>query len=160
MKIELSQRDMVNLMIDHIKECGKHNSGTYNKGDPTHYEKGEARLEIMYGYSLPKSFAIEGCNHTTQELPCDNCKGMDPGQNCPDPELITASFCDCTWGVEFKFYTSQGVLEGYYDNQDKKWMRVKKQKLFKRVFKDALWAPPEGTQFGEECARQMGSGIV
>lgn len=157
MNITLHQSEIVRMMMERI---GVSTTGTYNKGDPTHYAEGSAKFEILYGYSMPKSFAIEGCDHTTQEPPCDNCKGMDPGANCPDPEVVTASFHDCTWGIEFKFVTSLGLTEGYFDNDSKKWYRVKKQKLFKRVFRDVLFAEPEGSAEAEYCAQLMGKGIV
>jgi hypothetical protein len=168
MEIKLHQGDLVNLMTEHISQNGKSSRGTYNRADPTAYEKGEAKFELMYGYSQPLSNPWPDCDHDQDDPPCKNCKNNDPIHEPPSPEVVTASYHDCTWGVRFTFRTSMGPISAYYDrpnrgDQDGEWVQVEQQGIegmFERVFKDILFADPEGTNFGEECARVMGSEIV
>lgn len=151
MKITLLQSDIVALMMNKI---GTSTTGTYNRADPTAYAKGSAKFELMYGYSFGKQPGPE-CSMACVENPCEKCDQAD----IPTPEVIKASFHDVTWGVEFVFETSVGVLRAYFSRNDfgeknpdgGKWIARKGTTLkkFKRVFTDILFADPEGTNFVE-----------
>lgn len=160
MNIKLTQHQIVGLMMEHIRANGKSKSGTYNKADPTHYERASAKFEMAYGYTMMKSNPSEVCTHTWSEPKCESCL---PLNDEPASEVVEAKFHDCTWGVEFEFNTSIGTLQAYFD-RDGKWIprvpkgRSKKvvEKQFERVFMDMLFAEPEGTMEAEANAALMG----
>ena len=119
--IDLQQSEFCRMMVQRIKDQGHWTEGTYNRQDPTKYERGSATIDVEYGYTLSAP------DHEIGE----------PG-GYPLEETIEISFVDSTWGVEFEFRTSIGKVEGYFDRGDKEWCRCHPR--FFEVFKDILLA--------------------
>lgn len=127
--IELKQKDIVDLMIDKLKRLGTHKSGTYNKQDPTHFEKGNAAVAVQYGYRVDD----EAC--------------------CPGPENIKIHWEDCTWGIDFTLETSVGRDTGYFDRgigecSASKWLHCSDD--FLQIFKDILLNGQDEDYFDDE----------
>ena len=77
--IELSQNQLVDLLMEKLKDASEGwTSGTYDKADPTHFEKGTSK------FGIPYTLGDEG------EL-------LDG----PEPENISVDWNDVTWGIEF-----------------------------------------------------------
>jgi len=128
--IELNQKEIVDLMISKMKRLGTHTSGTYNKQDPTHFEKGDAAVSIQYGYQVD-----------------------DEAESCPGPENIKIHWEDCTWGIDFTFETSCGKDTGYFDRgigecSASKWLYCSDD--FFKVFKDVLLHSKDESYFTYE----------
>lgn len=121
--IELKQDNIVDLMMDKIKQNGSSRHGTYNAADPTHYEKGSAVFGVEYGYTMIMEDE-EG----------------NPGHPYPEPENVKCSFHDVTWGVTFEFQTSIRLEKGYWSRplfgSSGEWTQITEQ--FFEVFKDVL----------------------
>lgn len=123
--IQLFQCDLVDMLITKVKAAGSWRSGTYNRADPTHYEKGKADFYV----------------------------GDEPIGICPESGgqeyahvILRVEFYDCTWGVDFKFIYSVGeegrkdeVSKAYFD-RDGKWLRIDGE--FFRDFRNALLSEP------------------
>jgi len=96
----VSQNDIVDLFCLHIQSNGNQTAkGTYNAGDPTHFEKWYAVFGIEYGY--------------TSE-PIDPEEGGKDGWEYPQPENVKVFIHDVTWGLEIEIHTSVGVEKGYW----------------------------------------------
>lgn len=80
-EIELTQCQIVDLFQERLREHGSVRTGTYNKADPTHYEKGKATFGMPWGYN----------------------PDFDP-QYGPEPENIEVGWHDCTWCVDYTFH--------------------------------------------------------
>lgn len=125
--ITLSQRDIVQLMIEKIRANGSWKEGTYNgQQDPTHFEKGFA------------DFCGEEIEH------------LDPETNYATftPTLIEASYVDNTWGFDFKFIihsedtqTKEEKVEAYFDNDSGTWSMGSGKffKAFEKVLAAESW---------------------
>lgn len=130
-QFEMANRDWVEVMKEKIRSCGQFTSGTYNPADPTHYEKGWAEITMESGYTMSTPDAETG----------------DPG-GMPLPEMVKASFHDCTWGVDFDFDTTAGRVSGYYNRAFGRdgageWQSC--DALFFKVFKDVLTEVSDST---------------
>jgi hypothetical protein len=121
--IELNQNNIVDLMIDKIKQNGPSRHGTYNEADPTAFEKGSAVFGLEGGYTL------EPYDDETQQA-----------GGYPNPENVECRFHDVTWGVTFEFVTSLGTEKGYWGRPimgcDGQWTQITDR--FFEVFKDIL----------------------
>lgn len=119
--IELTQDQIVELFIEKMRLHGPSNTGTYNKADPTHYEKGTAKIGLAYGF----------CDTFDEEEPIMS--------GYPAPENVTVNWHDVTWGVEFGIITSIGVQKGYWSRpimgDEPKWLRTTDKffEVFKRI---------------------------
>jgi len=134
--IKFTQNQMVDLFCEYLKKKISTRTGTYNKADPTHYEKYSGELWILHGYEECWQEDQDGIPilHNGEKIPDE-----------PDPEKIKISVDDVTWGIEFKFETSQGTESGYWSrefyNRERypeggEWMRTSKN--FFRVLTD-IW---------------------
>lgn len=79
--IELTQGQLVDLFVEKLKAHGPSTTGTYNKADPTHFEKGEAEFAIEVSWVKDR--------------------GQSNMRQIPEPEDIEVIWHDCTWGIEF-----------------------------------------------------------
>lgn len=119
MIIQLSQKELVNILSKKIKEFGSTTSGTYDDRDPTHYEKSEA------------DFYVGSAPVKTTEYPGEDYL----------PEILRAQCCDSTWGVEFEFTFvdaagTERKSSGYFNCIADEWYRVTGE--FERDFVNAL----------------------
>jgi len=136
-KVELSQDNIVDLFIEKMKSHGSSHSGTYNKADPTHYEKGEAEIGFMYGFTAGEE---------------DMC-------GCPGPENVKINWHDVTWGIEFEITTSGSIEKGYWSRPmfGSKGVWYRTTENFLEVFKRILL---EGEQkdfwIADYCQEEMG----
>ena len=142
--IKLSQIEVAGLMKEKIRRFGEVKSGTYDRADPTAYERGSAEFWLLYGYTPPKSNPNHQCEHDQDDPPCEGCK-TNPVDWCPPkPETVKAEFNDCTWGTLFKFHTSIGTIQGYIDHDcggtNPTW--ITHDEHFERVFRDILFVDP------------------
>ena len=119
--IELSQDQIVNLFIEKMKMMGPSKSGVYNDADPTHYEKGHAKIGMGYGFTETQD--------EDEPIMC----------GYPMPENVLVHWHDVTWGVEFEITTSVGVEKAYWSRpmfgSPGSWARLTENffKVFKRV---------------------------
>jgi len=137
MKLELLQKDLIRLLIRRIRENGTTSSGTYNKADPTHYERG--KCSFYAGDSITGQ-----CEET--------------GYEEYEPNLLEVSFYDCTWGIEIecKLCLPNGVTEassGYLDSDDGTWSRVEGE--FFRDLRNALLCKTWAQMIEQEQECQM-----
>jgi hypothetical protein len=116
--------------------------GTYNKADPTHFEKGDAEIGIEHGFT-----AIEE----------DSCPPW------PEPENVSVHWHDCTWGIRFTFGTSIGQEDGYWARPicgcNGEWNNCseKFEEVFTRLL---LFGQPKDFWIAEECADLMGQHYI
>ena len=76
--IELTQNQIVDLFHEKLKAtAGNCRTGTYNKADPTHFERGVTDFGIPY--TIGANDELDG----------------------PEPENISVEWNDVTWGVEY-----------------------------------------------------------
>lgn len=110
-KIELYQVDLVEILIEKLKNCKdyKSSSGVYNNQDPTAYEKHSGSVWLQYGFTIPQ----------------DEEEG--PYNNFPHPEIIKVSVMNNTWGYDITIHTSAGIEMGYLDSEE--WYRCTKDFL-------------------------------
>lgn len=106
--IKFTQSQIVDLFCEHMREMVSTRTGTYNKADPTHYEKYSGEIWILHGYSECWQEDYEGnpILHNGEKVPDE-----------PEPEQIKISINDVTWGVEFEFETSRGTEGGYWSRE-------------------------------------------
>ena len=144
MHIKLLQSDIVALLITRIRDnADKVKSGVYNNVDPTHFEKASCSFTLDYGFSHSELIDLEG-------NPVVDWEGKPIVGTVPDPEVVTAEYIDCTWGVDFIFKTSIGEIKAYWsrsgNDQGGEWCRVSPN--FERAFKLLLDAPAVGKDHG------------
>lgn len=103
--IELTQCQIVDLFQEKLRKNGSSKTGTYNKADPTHFEKGVAK------FGMPFSLNPDGLNQL----------------DGPTPENIEVEWHDCTWGVEFTInvpsipYPVKGRWSRSFGGGDSEW---------------------------------------
>ena len=112
MNIELTQ----NLFIEKVRSASTcvRTGGVAGKQDPTAWEKLECKMELDYGFSIPSGDV------------------NDPEYSpIPEPEDVQVFITLC-WGAEFRFCTSVGDVEGYFDDG---WSRLHPRfiEVFKRL---------------------------
>ena len=77
--IVLTQNQIVDLLQEKLKATATNcKTGTYDKADPTHFEKGVTEFGIPY--TLGPNDQLDG----------------------PEPENISVEWNDVTWGIEYK----------------------------------------------------------
>lgn len=127
--IKLTQNEIVDLFVDKMKLHGPSNSGTYNKADPTHYEKGTATLGLANGFKPIDDDDFVDVDDS----------GAHVSRHGPGPENVTVHWHDVTWGVEFEITTSAGVEKAYWSRPvhgcEGEWLRTGENffVVFKRI---------------------------
>lgn len=116
MLVKLTQNEIVGIFVEKMKKHkdAKINTYIYDKADPTFGGKVEVSIWLMYGYTIPKEM----------------------GSYPPNPEIVKVNILNSTWGFEFKFKTSNGTEEGYFDYRNQEWRLVTEN--FFQVFNDLL----------------------
>jgi hypothetical protein len=135
--IKFKQGEFVDLFRDKMRGLISSRTGTYNKADPTHFEKMSGELWVINGYG---EYFMEDENgmvlHDSKPIPEE-----------PPPIKVKIEIHDCTWGVEFKFTTDIGECGAYWSRnfgsadheknpEGGEWLRVTGN--FFDVFKDLL----------------------
>jgi len=113
-RFEVTQNNLVDMFCLHIQSHGSEGPrGTYNKADPTHYEKWSATFGIEYGY-------------TSIPVPVE--QGGGEGIEYPEPENVKVLLHDVTWGVDIEIHTSVGIEKAYWSRpilgSKGEWFRV------------------------------------
>lgn len=128
--IELTQNEIVDLFVEKMKLHGPSTTGTYDKADPTHFEKGTATIGMGDGFEpINDNDFVDVDEH-----------GAHVSRYEPGPENIKVQWNDVTWGVQFKITTSAGVEEGYWSRSihgsKGRWTRATDNffSVFKRIF--------------------------
>lgn len=124
-KIELTQDDIVDAMVERFKTYSvEWRTGTYDRQDPTAFEKIKSKVFMYYGW-------IGG----------GSC-------SAPESEVVEVEINDVTWGVEFRITNSTGVHEGYFSRNvagitEGDWKRCSESflEVLKRVFKEGEAIP-------------------
>ena len=120
--IELTQNEIVDLFVEKMKLHGPSTTGTYNKADPTHFEKGTATIGlVMIAF---RTSLIDGDDSF---IDVDE-SGSHVSRYEPGPENVKVHWHDVTWGVEFEITTSAGVEKAYWSRPAHgckgEWLRV------------------------------------
>ncbi len=94
--IEIAQNELVDVIVARLKELavGEVKKGTYNRQDPTYFEKFRAIVGMWNGFRMVKE--------------------EDTGEEYPQPENVRVTVDDVTWGVELELITSVAVEKGYW----------------------------------------------
>lgn len=140
-RAEVSPGFVVNLLGKLGDRHGTHRrSGSYNQQDPTHYEEWRMPVMMEIGFGSPivheDGDADPQCGPSNETFP-------------PNPELVTVTWRDVTWGVTIAVIGDNVHVEGYWDHQSKAWTFVK---LIEHKDIDALKAEykqgiPQSVQF-------------
>ena len=91
--ITFTQNQIVDIIVEKLTQFSTGSKkGTYDKSDPTCYEKHFCKIGMQYGFG----------------------PAVEEACGCPESENVEVEIHDVTWGIEFKINAPSGKHEGYW----------------------------------------------
>jgi len=120
MKLNLTQKDLVGIILGKLAGMGKVERRVVNPADPTEVKTIKVRVGVEYGFR--------------------DLVTSDEEQNYPPaPELVDVKVVS-SWGDDFTITTLSGTFRAYFNPENQKWVRVSKNFMImlKRILTDGI----------------------